>query len=690
MKIDQIMKKIKANKQKIFIAVTIIALFAAVVGVSYAAFSYTRTGEKLNAITTGVIRMSYEESSNVISIDKALPTTDTTGKVRLKEGEYFDFTLSTTIQGTTNVNWEIAAQDVTTGSKKIDGKYIKLYLTEVDSAGTETEVMAPATYSTDASANDYTGRPANMMSLAMGSTSTTFNKKYRLRMYVDESYNPQGDGGNLVFSVKVNAYGKTGEKNTTTSSTVTKLLSGLGTNAVVDTSDSEQTFITGIDPNNYIWYSGKLWRAVSIDPSDNSVKLITQWNISAVPYNASDNAAFEGSYMQQWLNDTTRDGFLGNLRNYQDFIKTDSVWNASEPTVIIKPAKTTMVTSAVGLLNAYEYTMSYKNTTATNGYLNNDLYWWTLTPKHNATVASVYCVGSSGNASGSCDVKYSDGCRPTINLKSNVEIVSGSGTASDPYRLKGDDDTPAAGTKLTTRYSGEYIRFGTGDNNLYQIVSHETEGTTKIVSATPLKESGSYKTIQFDNGSSSTAIKDFSSSIYRKMSNYENYIAAPDVGVPGGTPDNPLYSSSNTIGSFLNGEYLTSGNYLTTAQVNMIEDNTTWYLGTVGAGTSYKLAKYASATSTNLTSNTTIAKVGLLRYGELNSGQFDRFGNNTNYWTLTPYTSSVHYVRNYGGVDDSGVKYSSGCRPTINLKSNVVITSGDGTKKNPFEVKLAG
>ena len=33
---------------------------------------------------------------------------------------------------------------------------------------------------------------------------------YRLRMYVDESYNPQGDGGNLSFSVKINVYGKDG------------------------------------------------------------------------------------------------------------------------------------------------------------------------------------------------------------------------------------------------------------------------------------------------------------------------------------------------------------------------------------------------------------------------------------------------------------------------------------------------
>ena len=61
--------------------------------------------------------------------------------------------------------------------------------------------------------------------------------------------------------------------------------------------DEEQTFVTGSNPYNYIWYSGKLWRAVSIDASDNSVKLVTQWNIGAIPYD-DDNSAFEGSYME--------------------------------------------------------------------------------------------------------------------------------------------------------------------------------------------------------------------------------------------------------------------------------------------------------------------------------------------------------------------------------------------------------
>ena len=201
------------NKKQLLLSIgLVLILVLMIVGISYAAFKFTGTGQKANTITTGAITMKYEESTNTISMNNALPTTDATGKVRLTAGEYFDFTLSGTIKGTENINWEIAADDVTTGTKKIDGKYIKLYLTSLDENNNETEVMAPKVYSADTTSDDYTGRPAGMMSLAKGSTSTSFSTKYRLRMYVDESYNPQGDGGNLAFSIKINAYGKTGDK----------------------------------------------------------------------------------------------------------------------------------------------------------------------------------------------------------------------------------------------------------------------------------------------------------------------------------------------------------------------------------------------------------------------------------------------------------------------------------------------
>ena len=229
-----------------------------------------------------------------------------------------------------------------------------------------------------------------------------------------------------------------------------------------------------------------------------------------------------------------------------------------------------------------------------------------------------------------------------------MKIIDGDGTADNPYRLQGDNDI-STGALLSTRYSGEYIKFGTGENNLYRIVSHENGSGTKITSTIPLKDSGSSKSIKF--GSDTT------------------------------------FSKENTIGTFLNGDYLTSGTYLTSDQVNMIENNTTWYLGTVGSGANYKLAKYQDTTGSNLTTSTTTAKVGLLRIGELMAGQFDKYGNTTTYWILTPFD-----IFNVRSVDDFGSSYYgspsglTGSRPSMNLKSTVKIVSGTGTKSDPFVI----
>ena len=199
------------KKQLLLSIGLVLVLVLMIVGISYAAFKFVGLGNKPNTITTGAITMEYEESTNTISMTGALPTTDTTGKVRLTKGEYFDFTIKSSIQGNTNINWEIAAEDITASSaKKMAGKNIKLYLTKLN-GDKEEEVMAPKVYSATTSANTKTGRPSGVMSLAKGTMSTSETTNYRLRMYVDEDYNPQGDGGGLSFSVKINAYGKVNE-----------------------------------------------------------------------------------------------------------------------------------------------------------------------------------------------------------------------------------------------------------------------------------------------------------------------------------------------------------------------------------------------------------------------------------------------------------------------------------------------
>ena len=302
----------------------VLVLVLMIVGISYAAFKFTGTGKKENTITTGAITMKYTESTNTISMNNALPTTDATGKVRLTEGEYFDFTLSGTIKGSENINWEIAAEDVTTGTKKIDGKYIKLYLTSLDENNNETEVMKPTVYTTEKAENTYTGRPTNMMSLAKGTTSTSFSTKYRLRMYVDESYNPQGDGGNLAFSIKINAYGKTGDK-MPNPVLATKLImdkanaEDLDYNSATDAQKKEMWTFThdateqttaltdyryiGANPNNYVKFNDELWRIIGVfDTDDGTGKVEKRLKIirneSIGDYSWDYNSA--GNYINEW------------------------------------------------------------------------------------------------------------------------------------------------------------------------------------------------------------------------------------------------------------------------------------------------------------------------------------------------------------------------------------------------------
>ena len=199
------------KKQLLLSIGLVLVLVLMIVGISYAAFKFTGLGNKPNTITTGAITMEYTESTNKISMTGALPTTDATGKVRLTKGEYFDFTIKSSIKGNANINWEIAAEDITPSSaKKMAGKNIKIYLTKLN-GDKEEEVMAPKVYSASTSANTKTGRPSGVMSLATGTMSSSETTNYRLRMYVDEDYNPQGDGGGLSFSVKINAYGKVKE-----------------------------------------------------------------------------------------------------------------------------------------------------------------------------------------------------------------------------------------------------------------------------------------------------------------------------------------------------------------------------------------------------------------------------------------------------------------------------------------------
>ena len=248
------------NKKNILILGLILLMVIAIVGVSWAVFNYSALGTKVNTITTGSITMTYTESDNVINLEGALPTTDKTGKAL---SDYFEFTVSSSISGNVNINYEISAKKE---SGTLDDQYIKLYLTRVTSSGEE-ELMTPETYNEETSSNTYTGRPANEMSLYTSSMNSSESNTYRLRMYVDESYNPQGDGGGKTFSVRVNVYGQDGVN-------IEPNAPELDSNMIAVRYDGSNWVKADSSTNNWYNYDKQEWaNAVTVNSSSRSTYL---------------------------------------------------------------------------------------------------------------------------------------------------------------------------------------------------------------------------------------------------------------------------------------------------------------------------------------------------------------------------------------------------------------------------------
>ena len=196
------------NSKQVLLSVFGVAiLVVAVVGVSFAAFSYSKTGEQVNTITTGTITMSYSEDTNGINLIDALPMTDEQGKALAGENNVFEFTVGATITGTTTINYAVTATKESGSS--LDDTAVKVYLTDITSGG-DTQVLAPTKVSalTKTGNSEASGAPSNQYKLTSGTFTNTTTRKYRLRMWVADDYSSLGTSG--TYKLRVNVYGAVG------------------------------------------------------------------------------------------------------------------------------------------------------------------------------------------------------------------------------------------------------------------------------------------------------------------------------------------------------------------------------------------------------------------------------------------------------------------------------------------------
>ena len=633
------------NKQKKILIIAVFLVITLFISSSYALLTNFDKTDNVITIKSGNLTMTI--AGDTVNLNNKLPVSD----------EETPTTITLTNTGTMNIEGydvKLISETGTNNVSTLDSKYIKYAISLDNTTYTEPKLLS--------SNNNiiYTG-----YNLAVNASKTLY-----LKVWIDNAAGNNAINKTFYGTIKVDLYQK---RDVPASELIKSQIVNNTTSTCTNLSVEEDgiTYLSGTNDCinfNYVWYSGKLWRIIAINP-DGTLKMITDDAITTISYNSSsdvnfydiskkDDTTYTGSYMYQWLNED----FLDTLYNYQNIIVEDSTWNiTTSNNASTKLPETTLINNStigkntpVGLLNSYEYYMSYKNTSYDSCYLNIGYLWWLITPYSSSYVCD---VSGSGNA-GSNNPPNNLGARPSINLKSNIQLSGGSGTKEDPYTIAGDKEQPTINTTLlNTRTIGEYVVFDEdGDvstKELYRIVGFE-DGKTKL--------------------------------------NKNDYIKSGTTTLTKKFSTNTTYGSGNSDDYW--DYYLNNTWYNSLAQKNML-DKGTYYIKSLSGSYKNSLCNTNNTTETTKDCVKTISiwnagYVGLPRFGEMfASQQGDGYDTSNKIWLMTPYSSSSKwYVDGYGLGSHYSLSNTLGTRPSLYLKSTVKITGGSGTKSNPFTIAL--
>jgi len=199
------------NKKKIIISSVLLLLLVMVtIGVTYAAFTYSKKGTVENTIETGTVTLTYTEGKTGITLNDAYPLSDEKGKTLTGEDNVFDFTVQANLSRTMSIGYEVTAVKIPiTDMTPLEDTEVKLYLERaIDPDTIYSEVFAPSNYVPRDNQTEI-GSPVGSMILDTGTftESGTTIHNYRLRLWVDENAQIL-NGETRKYGIKVNVYAK--------------------------------------------------------------------------------------------------------------------------------------------------------------------------------------------------------------------------------------------------------------------------------------------------------------------------------------------------------------------------------------------------------------------------------------------------------------------------------------------------
>ncbi len=409
-------------------------------------------------------------------------------------------------------------------------------------------------------------------------------------------------------------------------------------------------YLKGNPNNNYIWYSGFLWRIMGINADKESVKLILDESVTAIPYHEG-SSNWNGSYAKDWLNNYFYKRLKGNNIIKEVTWCSETITNENSART---ECTTNLSTAYVGLITLDEYNLAG----GSSSYLNMGQYQWTMTPYDDYYV---WDISNDGNTYfyGASD---KGGLRAVINVKLDATITGGNGTLgeiwsseSGPYILNEVKNIEITGKLNEKSTSGEYVLFA---GKKYRVVDKDSDGNTKLI-----------------------------------LDGY--YEEKDDIPYTMKYGNDNLFTKTQGIGLKLNIDVLDwlIANSDTENRNKLVVDYT-WYQNNFEYGDSYTI----SLEETNPTRSVN-STIGLIRVGEMLSGQSSsvltkgytttsNFNNISTYWTMTPDTtsSSAWAVAYDGNAFKNGVSSIYSIRPVIVVTADITITKGNGTWSNPYEI----
>lgn len=240
--------------------------------------------------------------------------------------------------------------------------------------------------------------------------------------------------------------------------------------AVIARTDSSNTFKGAYIGNNFVLYSGMMWRIIGLN-SDSSIKMVLANNVANVNY-AKDDTNFNNSNIQKWLNEY----FYKFLIDPDKYVKKDSTFCISPITNpdVLEGCTQYSDGMAVGLLSMQDV----KNAgLLVQDKINNFLdgpYGYLLSNLDQSGQAVVKAKGYNAINFPKTNLFP---IRPVINLKPDVFIVSGIGTDVSPIRI-GDFTSGKEHSKLSDRITGEVITYSGVE---WRVLDHDKEGNTRVV-----------------------------------------------------------------------------------------------------------------------------------------------------------------------------------------------------------------